>query len=78
MGPRQPARDDGVAVAPGPRDATGYGGLPAAFFRRVRVVATLTNPDGIHNQEWGGHVYLCSGLRQLLGGDSGRQLRSYS
>ena len=33
------------------------------FFTHVRVAATLSNPYGIHNQEWGGHVYVCTGLR---------------
>jgi hypothetical protein len=27
------------------------------------VVATLSNDAGIHNQEWGGHIYICSGPR---------------
>lgn len=30
----------------------------------MRVVATLHNDAGIHNQEWGGHIYLCTGLRR--------------
>jgi hypothetical protein len=30
----------------------------------VRVAATLSNPYGIHNQEWGGHVYVCTGPRE--------------
>jgi hypothetical protein len=32
------------------------------FFASVRTVATLSTPYGIHNQEWCGHVYLCTGL----------------
>jgi hypothetical protein len=28
------------------------------------VAATLSNPYGLHNQEWGGHVYICTGPRQ--------------
>jgi len=32
------------------------------FFTSVRTVATLSTPYGIHNQEWRGHVYLCTGL----------------
>ncbi len=53
-----------VAVAPGPVDVTGYAAYLRQFFTSVRVAATLTNQYGIHNQEWGGHVYVCSGLRQ--------------
>jgi hypothetical protein len=30
-------------------------------------VATLSNPDGIHKQEWGGHVYLCTDPRKPWG-----------
>ena len=33
----------------------------------VRVAATLSNPYGIHNQEWGGHVYVCTGPRHPWG-----------
>ena len=33
----------------------------AGFFASVQPVATLSNPAGIRNQEWGGHVYLCTG-----------------
>jgi hypothetical protein len=64
-GPGNPHATTVVAVMPGPVDITG----PAAtaylrqFFTRVRVAATLSNPDGIHNQEWHGHVYVCTGLR---------------
>jgi hypothetical protein len=65
-GPGNPHATTVVAVAPGPVDITG----PAAyrylrqFFIHVQVAATLSNPYGIHNQEWGGHVYVCTGLRQ--------------
>ncbi len=34
------------------------------FFTSVRIVAALSNPYGIHNQEWDGHVYLCAGPRR--------------
>ena len=54
-----------VAVAPGPVDnGTGYGAYLGQFFTSVRVAATLSNPYGVHNQEWGGHVYICTGPRQ--------------
>jgi hypothetical protein len=51
-----------VAVAPGPVDnGTGYGAYLRLYFTHVRVAATLSNPYGAHNQEWGGHVYICTG-----------------
>lgn len=53
-----------VAVAPGPMDTTGYAGYLRQFFTSVRVAATLSNPYGIHNQEQGGHVYVCTGPKQ--------------
>jgi len=56
-----------VAVAPGPVDVTGYGSYISQFFRHVRVVATLSNTAGLHNQEWGGHIYICTGLRRPWG-----------
>jgi hypothetical protein len=54
-----------VAVIPGPVDITGFAATAylRRFFTHVRVAATLSNPDGIHNQEWYGHVYVCTGLR---------------
>jgi len=54
-----------VAVMPGPVDVSSSGATAylRQFFTHVRVAATLSNPDGIHNQEWDGHVYVCTGLR---------------
>ena len=49
-----------VAVAPGPVDVTGYAAYLRQFFTSVRVAATLSNPYGIHNQEWGRHVSTCA------------------
>lgn len=63
-GPGKPNAATVLAVAPGPRDVTGYSAYLAQFFTHVRTVATLRNTAGIHNQEWGGHVYLCTGLRR--------------
>ncbi len=40
--------------------------LPAAdvgWTSTVKHVATLTNPAGIRNQEWHGHIYLCTGSK---------------
>jgi hypothetical protein len=56
-------------------------GSPAAylgqFFTSVRAVATLSNPYGLHNQEWHGHVYLCTGPRHPWG-QMWPRLRQYS
>jgi hypothetical protein len=60
-GPGNPHAITVVAVMPGPVHGAG----DAAYLRQlvisVRTVATLSNPYGIHNQEFGGHVYLCTG-----------------
>jgi hypothetical protein len=53
-----------VAVAPGPGDVTGYASRLRRYFVDVRPVATLRNDPGIHNQEWGGHVFVCTGPRR--------------
>ena len=66
-GPGNPEATTVLAVAPGPRDVTGYAAYLEQFFTSVRTVATLTNTAGIHNQEWGGHVYLCTGPRRPWG-----------
>jgi len=63
-GPGNPHATTVVAVAPGPVDVTGYAAYLSRFFTSVRVAATLSNPYGIRNQEWGGHVYVCTGPRQ--------------
>ncbi|HEY2670859.1 MAG TPA: glycosyltransferase family 39 protein [Rugosimonospora sp.] len=34
------------------------------YFTGVRMAATVTNPYGIHNDEYGDHVFVCTGLRQ--------------
>jgi 4-amino-4-deoxy-L-arabinose transferase-like glycosyltransferase len=63
-GPGNPHATTVVAVAPGPVDVTGYGAYLRQFFASVRVAATLSNHYGLHNQEWDGHVYVCTGPRQ--------------
>jgi hypothetical protein len=61
-GPGNPRATTIVAVAPGPAGGgTGYGTYLGRFFTHVRVAATLSNPYGLHNQQWGGHVYICTG-----------------
>jgi hypothetical protein len=64
-GPGNPHATTVVAVIPGPVDITGAAATAylRQLFTHVRVAARLSNPDGIHNQEWDGHVYVCTGLR---------------
>jgi hypothetical protein len=76
-GPGNPHATTVVAVMPGPIDGPGDDAYLRQFFTSVRAVATLSNPYGIHNQEWGGHVYLCTGPRHPWG-QMWPQLRSYS
>jgi hypothetical protein len=64
-GPGNPRATTVVAVGTGPANGgTGYGGYLGQFFTTVRIAATLSNPYGLHNKEWGGHVYICTGPRQ--------------
>ena len=74
-GPGNPAATTVVAVAPG--DAPGYDAFLSQFFSSVQPVATLSNPAGIHNQEWHGHIYLCTGPISRWG-QLWPQLRHYS
>jgi 4-amino-4-deoxy-L-arabinose transferase-like glycosyltransferase len=76
-GPGNPRATTVVAVMPGPRGGGGDAADLGQFFTSVRAVATLSNPYGLHNQEWGGHVYLCTGPR-LPWGQIWPQLRQYS
>ncbi|MGE5288117.1 MAG: ArnT family glycosyltransferase [Micromonosporaceae bacterium] len=62
-GPGNPHATTVVAVMPGPIDGGGDAAYLRQFFTSVRSVATLSNPYAIHNQEWDGHVYLCTGPR---------------
>jgi hypothetical protein len=57
-GPGDPRASTVIAVA----DGSGGGGtVLSLYFTSVTQVATLSNPAGLHNQEWGGHVYVCTG-----------------
>ena len=75
-GPGNPRATTVVAVLPGPRDG-GDAAYLSEFFTSVRAVATLSNPYGLHNQEWHGHVYLCTGPRHPWG-QMWPKLRQYS
>ena len=75
-GPGNPGATTVLAVAPGPRDVTGYGTYLRTLFGRVRQVATLSNSAGIHNEEWHGHLYLCTDPRRPWG-ELWAQLRHY-
>ncbi len=75
-GPGNPKATTVVAVMPGPQDGTGYGAYLERFFGHVRVAATLSNPAGVRNQEWGGHVYVCTDPRESWG-QMWPQLRHY-
>jgi len=66
-GPGDPDATTVVAVAPGPVDVLDYGAYLGRFFTSVRVAATLSNDAGLHNQEWDGHVYICTGPRHPWG-----------
>ncbi|MCF3962753.1 ArnT family glycosyltransferase [Streptomyces fuscigenes] len=66
-GPGNPRATTVVAIAPGPDSAPGYAARLSRYFRHVRVAAALSNPYGVHNTEWGGHVYVCTGPRRPWG-----------
>jgi 4-amino-4-deoxy-L-arabinose transferase-like glycosyltransferase len=74
-GPGNPRATTVVAVAPG--NAPGYRAFLSRFFTSVRPVATLSNPAGIHNQEWGGHIYVCTGPKSTWA-QLWPQMRHYS
>jgi hypothetical protein len=77
-GPGNPRASTVLAVLPGPVDGDGGGtAYLRQFFASVRTVATLSNPYGVHNQEFGGHVYVCTKPRQPWG-QMWPRLRSYS
>jgi hypothetical protein len=54
-----------VAWYPGPVDMTSQQAVAdlSHYFLHVRRAATTINSAGLHNQDWGGHVYVCTGLR---------------
>ncbi|WP_310727230.1 glycosyltransferase family 39 protein [Streptomyces sp. N2A] len=76
-GPGNPHATTVVAIAPGPRYAPGFETHLRQYFRHVRAAATLSNPSGVHNIEWGGHVYLCTDPVRSLG-SIWPELRNYA
>jgi hypothetical protein len=64
-GPGNPNATTVVAWYPGSVDMTSDEAVAdlSQYFLHVRVAATLSNSAGIHNQDWGGHVYVCTGLK---------------
>jgi 4-amino-4-deoxy-L-arabinose transferase-like glycosyltransferase len=58
-GPGRPDAQVVLAVAPGPKDTTGYDLYLHRYFGSVVQVATITNSEHLHNQEYGGQIYLC-------------------
>ncbi|MEV0008583.1 glycosyltransferase family 39 protein [Streptomyces sp. NPDC047973] len=75
-GPGNPQATTVVAIVPGPDQAHGYADRLHRYFRHVRVAATLSNPAGVHNVEWGGHVYVCTEPRRPWGA-MWSELRTY-
>jgi hypothetical protein len=64
-GPGNPNATTVVAWYPGSVDMTSDEAVAdlSQYFLHVRVAATISNSAGIHNQDWGGHVYVCTGLK---------------
>jgi Dolichyl-phosphate-mannose-protein mannosyltransferase len=76
-GPGNPDATTVVAVAPGPAGGgTDFAAVLDQFCTGVRVAATLSNPYGLHNPQWGGHVYICTGPLPMWG-QVWPQLRHY-
>ncbi|WP_377268274.1 ArnT family glycosyltransferase [Peterkaempfera sp. SMS 1(5)a] len=76
-GPGNPRATTVVAIAPGPDYAPDYLAHLRRYFTQVQVAATLSNPAGVHNIEWGGHVYVCTGPRRPWG-EIWPELRNYA
>jgi 4-amino-4-deoxy-L-arabinose transferase-like glycosyltransferase len=66
-GPGNPRASTVVAVMPGPSVGSDYGRYLRQYFRHVRVAATLNNPWGIKNENFHGHVFVCTGPRRPWG-----------
>jgi hypothetical protein len=62
-----PGRTDAttvVTVVPGSEDAGFYVTYLGRFFTGIHEAARIGNPYGVRNIESGGHIYVCTGLRQ--------------
>jgi 4-amino-4-deoxy-L-arabinose transferase-like glycosyltransferase len=66
-GPGNPDATTVLAVVPGPVGGTGYDTALESMFGEVREVGTLSNPYGIKNKEYGGHIYVCTDPREPWG-----------
>ncbi|THA70139.1 glycosyltransferase family 39 protein [Streptomyces sp. A0958] len=66
-GPGNPTATTVIAISPGPEHAPDYAAHLRQYFRHVHVAAGLSNPYGVHNVEWGGHIYICTGPRRPWG-----------
>jgi 4-amino-4-deoxy-L-arabinose transferase-like glycosyltransferase len=63
-GPGNPHASTVIAVLPGPKDNPGWLlNQLKADFAHVTQAATLTNQWHLANQEYGGHIYICTGPR---------------
>jgi Dolichyl-phosphate-mannose-protein mannosyltransferase len=64
-GPGNPNATTVVAWYPGPVDLTSEEAVAdlSQYFLHVRAAAATSNSAGLHNQDWGGHVYVCTGLK---------------
>jgi hypothetical protein len=76
-GPGNPHAATVVVIVPRGHGVAANEAQLREYFTGVRVAATLSNPYGIHNIEWGGHVYVCTGLRQPWG-QLWNKLRNYN
>jgi hypothetical protein len=75
-GPGNPHATTVVVIAPRGQGVAADEAQFREYFTGVRVAATLSNPYGLHNIEWGGHVYVCTGPRQPWG-QLWNKLRNY-
>lgn len=66
-GPGNPDATTVLAVVPGPVGGTGFEAALRSLFGDVREVGTLSNPYGIKNKEYGGHIYVCTQPREPWG-----------
>jgi 4-amino-4-deoxy-L-arabinose transferase-like glycosyltransferase len=78
-GPGNPNATTVVAWYPGPVDMTSNEAVAdlSQYFRQVRVAAATFNSAGLHNQDWGGHVYIGTDLKHPWG-TTWPTLRHYS